>query len=63
MSRGWKKYHYSHIAFGKTVQMYRTALGWSLGELGRRTAINKGTLQQIEQSGRSVPESDRIKLV
>lgn len=63
MSHGWKKYHYSHIPFGKTVQMYRTALGWSLGELGRRTGINKGTLQQIEQSGRSIPERDRIKLV
>ena len=43
--------------------MLRTALGWSLGELGRRNGINKGTLQQIEQSGRSIPERDRIKLV
>src|SRR5579864_2835268 len=63
MSRGWKKHQYDHVVFGRTLQTYRTALGWSLGELSLRTGINKGTLQQIEKRGRSVPESDRVKLV
>src|SRR5579864_2817530 len=63
MSRGWKKHQYDHVVFGRTLQTYRTALGWSLGELSLRTGINKGTLQQIEKRGRSVSESDRVKLV
>jgi transcriptional regulator with XRE-family HTH domain len=63
MGQGWKKYQYDHLVFGRTIQTYRTALGWSLGALSRRTGINKGTLQQIEKRGRSVPESDRVKLV
>ncbi len=63
MSRGWKKYNYNRVLFGKRVQTYRTALRWSLGELCRRTGINKGTLQQVEKIGRSLPESDRSKLV
>ncbi len=63
MGHGWKKHQYDHVAFGRTLQTCRTALGWSLGVLSLRTGINKGTLQQIEKRGRSVPESDRVKLV
>jgi len=63
MGHGWKKYQYNHASFGRTIQTYRTDLGWSLGALSLRTGINKGTLQQIEKRGRSVPESDRVKLV
>ncbi len=63
MSHGWKKYQYDHVPFERTIQTYRTALGWSLGALSLRTGINKGTLQQIEKRGRSVPESDRVKPV
>src|SRR5947199_3841985 len=63
MSQGWKKHQYDHVVFGRTIQTYRTALGWSLGTLSMRTGINKGTLQQIEKKGRSVPERDRVKLV
>src|SRR5947209_5461362 len=63
MSRGWKKYQYDYHLFGKKVRMYRSALGWSFANLSLRTGINKGTLQQIEGKGRSLPENDRMKLV
>jgi transcriptional regulator with XRE-family HTH domain len=63
MSRGWKKYQYDYHLFGKRVRMYRSALGWSFADLSLRTGINKGTLQQVEGKGRSLPEDDRMKLV
>src|SRR5260370_31990063 len=63
MSRGWKKYRYDYHLFGKKVRIYRSALGWSFADLSLRTGINKGTLQQVEGKGRSLPENDRMKLV
>jgi transcriptional regulator with XRE-family HTH domain len=63
MSRGWKKYQYDYHFFGKKVREYRSALGWSFKDLSLHTGINKGTLQQVEEKGRSLIESDRMKIV
>jgi hypothetical protein len=63
MSRGWKKYQYDYHLFGKRVRLYRSVLRWSFADLSLRTGINKGTLQQVEEKGRSLSENNRLKLV
>jgi transcriptional regulator with XRE-family HTH domain len=63
VGRGWKKYPYNHLLFAQNLQTYRLALGWSFGYLASVTHINKGTLQQVEEAGRSLPEKQRRVVV
>jgi transcriptional regulator with XRE-family HTH domain len=63
MARDWRKYDYNRQLFGERLQNYRLSLNWSLVRLSQVSGINRGTLKQVEEGKRSLPEKERYKLV
>src|SRR6266849_6305241 len=63
MARDWRKYDYNRLLFGARAHECRLSLSWTLGQLSRVSGINKGTLKQVEEGARSLPENERYRLI
>ncbi|GEM_PF-2307910 len=65
MQKKWRRYDgYNWEDFGLWIRNLRTALGWTLEQLGRKIGVgNKGTMSRIEKGRQGLSSEQRQQLV
>ncbi len=59
MARGWRKNsNFDRSNFGQRIRAARTLLGLSFRDLARATGINPGTLKNVEDGLRDLPQTE-----